>query len=107
MPHEAAYLEFQASVSVRLRGRAAGERRGAGARRKACAAVEERQAHEAVHRLSYKYREVITLYYFQEMGVAEIADHLQVSKNTVKARLARGRAYLKQTLEKEGETDWT
>lgn len=56
---------------------------------------------KAVHRLSYKYREVITLYYFQEMGVAEIADHLQVSKNTVKARLARGRAYLKQTLEKD------
>jgi len=61
---------------------------------------------KAVHSLSYKYREVITLHYFQEMGVAEIAEHLQVNSNTVKARLARGRAYLKLALEKEGENEW-
>ncbi|MBE9913822.1 sigma-70 family RNA polymerase sigma factor [Paenibacillus donghaensis] len=61
---------------------------------------------QAIHNLSYKYREVITLYYFQEMSVAEIAEHLDMSRNTVKARLARGRDYLKEQLEKEGESDW-
>ncbi|MEC0241503.1 sigma-70 family RNA polymerase sigma factor, partial [Paenibacillus dokdonensis] len=61
---------------------------------------------KAIHSLSYIYREVITLHYFQEMSVAEMADHLQLNSNTVKARLARGRHYLRQTLEKEGDFDW-
>ncbi|WP_309272196.1 sigma-70 family RNA polymerase sigma factor [Paenibacillus sp.] len=59
---------------------------------------------QAIHNLSYKYREVITLHYFQEMGIAEIADHLELNINTVKARLARGRHYLRQIL--EGDPDW-
>lgn len=56
----------------------------------------------AVHKLSYIYREVITLYYFNEMNVREIAGHLQMSDNTVKARLSRGRHLLKELLGEEG-----
>ncbi|OZB99049.1 RNA polymerase [Paenibacillus sp. XY044] len=56
---------------------------------------------QAIHKLKYIYRESITLYYFNEMSVSEIAGSLQLSENTVKARLARGRQQLQQMLEQE------
>lgn len=56
---------------------------------------------QAIHRLKYIYRESITLYYFNEMSVSDIAGYLQLSENTVKARLARGRQQLQQMLEQE------
>ncbi|WP_342346088.1 RNA polymerase sigma factor [Paenibacillus mangrovi] len=62
--------------------------------------------HETENPLSYIYREVITLHYFQEWSVNEIAEHLNLNSNTVKARLARGRHALRQTLEKEGDIEW-
>ncbi|MFC6550311.1 sigma-70 family RNA polymerase sigma factor [Cohnella cellulosilytica] len=58
---------------------------------------------EAVHKLDYKYREVIALYYFNELSVAEIAEQLSSNENTVKARLSRGRAKLRTLLEKGDE----
>ncbi|QYR21901.1 sigma-70 family RNA polymerase sigma factor [Paenibacillus sp. sptzw28] len=54
---------------------------------------------DAVHSLDYKYREVITLFYYNEMSVKEIAGYLQCNENTVKARLARGRLQLKRIIE--------
>ena len=59
---------------------------------------------EAIHALDYKYREVIALYYFNELSVAEIAEQLGGNENTVKARLFRARAKLKSLLE-EGDGD--
>ena len=47
------------------------------------------------------YREAITLYYFEEMDVARAATALSVSQGTLKARLSRGRALLRKTLESE------
>jgi len=60
---------------------------------------------EAIHRLDYKYREVIALYYFNEFSVSEIAEQLSSNENTVKARLSRGRAKLRSLLDKEREGD--
>ncbi|WP_310735516.1 sigma-70 family RNA polymerase sigma factor [Cohnella herbarum] len=60
---------------------------------------------EAIHRLDYRYREVITLYYYNELSVLEIAEHVKSNENTVKARLARGRMRLRQMLEEEGDGD--
>nr|WP_269637020.1 sigma-70 family RNA polymerase sigma factor [Paenibacillus sp. HW567] len=57
---------------------------------------------EAVRSLDYIYRECLTLYYFHEMNIREIAVQLAAPENTVKSRLARGRMLLKQRLEKEG-----
>lgn len=54
---------------------------------------------DAIGRLAYPYRETITLYYFGEMSVEEIADQLGSNRNTIKARLARGRGRLKRLLE--------
>ncbi len=63
------------------------------------------QLSNAVHRLDYIYREVITLYYYNGLTVAEIADQIMSNENTVKARLSRGRKKLKRMLEGEGDGD--
>lgn len=57
---------------------------------------------EAVHRLDFIYREVITLFYFNEMSILEIAEQLRCNENTIKARLARGRTQLRSYLGQEG-----
>lgn len=60
---------------------------------------------EAIHRLDYRHREAITLYYYNELSVLEIAEHIKSNENTVKARLARGRMKLRQILEEAGDGD--
>jgi RNA polymerase sigma factor (sigma-70 family) len=57
---------------------------------------------QAIHQLPYKYREVITLYYFNEMSIQEITEHLGSNDNTIKSQLSRGRMQLKAQLSKEG-----
>ncbi|WP_042142851.1 RNA polymerase sigma factor [Paucisalibacillus sp. EB02] len=54
----------------------------------------------AIHELDYKYREVITLYYFSEMKVNEIAQSTGEKENTIKSRLKRARFQLKEILMK-------
>jgi RNA polymerase sigma-70 factor, ECF subfamily len=51
--------------------------------------------------LPTKYSEVILLYYYEELDINEIADILQVSSNTVKTRLRRGRQNLMPLLKEE------
>ena len=53
----------------------------------------------AVTALPVKYREVVLLYYYQEMTLREIAILLNVPQATVSTRLSRGRARLKEVLE--------
>ncbi|WP_107839657.1 sigma-70 family RNA polymerase sigma factor [Metasolibacillus meyeri] len=53
----------------------------------------------AVLTLPTKYREVILLYYYEELSVYEIATILQCNDNTVKTRLKRARDKLKILLE--------
>lgn len=48
------------------------------------------------------YRETLWLYYYAELSVAEVADVLGCSANTVKTRLARGREQLREQLEVSG-----
>jgi RNA polymerase sigma-70 factor (ECF subfamily) len=56
---------------------------------------------ECVFLLKSIYREVIVLYYFQELSVLEICEVLDEKENTVKSRLKRARAILKNMLIKE------
>lgn len=51
-----------------------------------------------VLKLKPKYREVIVLYYYEDLAVAEIADLLSCSENTVKTRMSRARAQLKEQI---------
>jgi len=64
--------------------------------------VEERnnnkELYEQVFNLQIKYREVIYLYYYQDYSVKEIAILLDLSENTIKTRLMRGREKLKKLL---------
>ena len=55
----------------------------------------------AVFDLPQKYREVIVLYYYEDMKVREIAHMLKLSVNSVSTRLRRGRALLARTLKED------
>ena len=52
----------------------------------------------AVLKLPVKYREVLLLYYYEDLQVNEIAEFLQLPVSTVKTRLQRARGKLKQLL---------
>lgn len=54
-----------------------------------------------ISKLSVKYREVILLYYYQELTIREIADVLGEKESTIKARLVRAREKLKPELKEE------
>ena len=60
-------------------------------------AVDDTLPH-AIMALSRPYREVILLYYYQELKVREIADILGVDVSTVTARLSRARKQLREAL---------
>lgn len=52
--------------------------------------------------LPVKYREVVTLYYYEECSIDEIKGILEVNANTIKTRLSRGRMKLKKMMERRG-----
>lgn len=54
-----------------------------------------------IHQLKPKYREVVLMYYYQEMKSKEIADVLKISESAVTVRLSRAREQLKAKLK-----DW-
>lgn len=59
---------------------------------------------EAVSALPWERRVVVTLFYYEDMSVEQIAKCLGVPAGTVKSRLARARKQLKEMLqEQEGE----
>jgi RNA polymerase sigma-70 factor (ECF subfamily) len=60
---------------------------------------EEADLHRAVNTLPPKYREVLLLYYFQEMDVPATACSLSIPEGTVKARLFRARDMLRAKLQ--------
>ncbi|MBR4639277.1 MAG: sigma-70 family RNA polymerase sigma factor [Butyrivibrio sp.] len=65
---------------------------------------ESRELFEEVMKLPEKYRVVIHLFYYEDYSVKEIAKILKLTEGSVKVRLSRGRARLKDSL-KEGWED--
>ena len=55
----------------------------------------------AIMSLDEKYRDVLSLYYFNELTISQIASLLSRKENTVKQQLARGRKKLIENIEKE------
>lgn len=53
---------------------------------------------DVVLKLELVYREVIILYFYDRMTIREIAKILRVPEGTVKSRLSRGKAVLKEML---------
>lgn len=58
---------------------------------------------EEVMRLPSKYKDVILLYYYQELNTKEISQVLSCPESTVRVRLKRGRERLKSRLEADDE----
>jgi RNA polymerase sigma-70 factor, ECF subfamily len=57
--------------------------------------------------LPIKYREVLLLYYYEELSINEISELLLSKEATIKTRLHRARALLKEVLETEGSAqEW-
>ena len=59
----------------------------------------------AVMQLEEKYRIVIHMFYYEDYGISEIAGILHCPGGTVKSRLSRARALLKNTLREEWNDD--
>lgn len=53
----------------------------------------------AVMSLPIKYREVIYLFYYEELSIKEIATVIDVKENTIKTRLKKAKELLKEGLE--------
>lgn len=60
---------------------------------------------QAVMGLDEKYRVVVQLFYYEDYEVSEIAGILNCPSGTVKSRLSRARALLKQALKEEWNDD--
>jgi len=56
------------------------------------------ELNEAVAGLALEYRTVITLHYYQDMKIKEIASVLQIPQGTVKWRLSKAKSLLKEKL---------
>lgn len=54
--------------------------------------------HEAIEQLRPEYREVIKLYYLDDLSVKQIAQILNKNENTIKTQLSRARDALRMTL---------
>ena len=59
----------------------------------------------AILSLEERYRDVLTLYYLNDLSLSEIAELQGVKENTVKQQLFRGRRKLIDTIKKEVKTD--
>ncbi|HWI47816.1 MAG TPA: sigma-70 family RNA polymerase sigma factor [Rummeliibacillus sp.] len=58
------------------------------------------QLANAIMQLPLKYREMIILFYYEELSIQEISEIINMNENTVKTRLNRGREKLKPLLER-------
>lgn len=54
---------------------------------------------DALARLPAIHREIITLYYLEELSLAEISENLSISEGTVKSRLFNARTLMKKIIE--------
>ncbi len=57
----------------------------------------------AMHRLSVLHREILTLFYFEDMAVADMAVALEVAPGTVLSRLNRARELLKKRMQSQDD----
>lgn len=72
------------------------------AEEKVLAFEEDRVLHEAIQLLDEKYRIPIILFYFHDMSYEQMAEVLNIPMSTVKIRLLRAKAQLKNALQISG-----
>lgn len=64
--------------------------------------IELKRVVAEIEKLDFTYREVLSLFYLNEMSPREISDLLEIPYNTVRSKINRGRKKLLKSLE-EGE----
>lgn len=64
--------------------------------------TENRELIDAMFKLPVKYREIIFLFYYQELSQKEIAEVCGLNLSTLKSRLTRAKALLKEILQERG-----
>ncbi|MCD8357310.1 MAG: sigma-70 family RNA polymerase sigma factor [Clostridia bacterium] len=62
---------------------------------------EDNDLHQALQQLPPKYREVIHLFYYEELSTAQIANVLHRKEATVRTQLTRARTMLRKILKEE------
>ena len=62
------------------------------------AAADKQVMMEAIAQLPASFKEVILLHYYQGMGIAQIAEMMELPEGTISSRLSRGRKKLEQIL---------
>lgn len=60
--------------------------------------LEQQELMNAIKKLPSDFREVILLFYYQDMGISEISAMMNVPEGTISSRLSRGRKKLEQIL---------
>ena len=66
--------------------------------RQVASSERDRALQEALSELPLEFREPVVMHHFEHMDVAEIAEALGVPVGTVKSRLSRGRARLREAM---------
>lgn len=67
--------------------------------------IEKESLRIALDRLNYIYKEVLVLFYFEDLSIKEISEILEEKEGTIKSRLSRGRVELKNVLVKGRDLD--
>ncbi|MCB5238597.1 sigma-70 family RNA polymerase sigma factor [Niallia alba] len=65
--------------------------------------IQEEEIHNAVYDLPNHYSLPITLFYFEELSIQQIAEILNLKVGTVKSRLSRGRQLLSNKMKEDGD----
>ena len=60
---------------------------------------------DIIKNLKNDIKEVVVLYYFEDLGVKEISEILEIPQGTVKSRLSRARIELEKVLIKNGDIE--
>ncbi len=63
--------------------------------------IEIENINITLDKISYIYKQVLVLFYFEELSIKEICEILGEKEGTIKSRLSRGRLELKKFLVKE------
>lgn len=61
---------------------------------------------EIIDGLSDKTRDCITMFYFSELKISEVAEVMNISENSVKAHLYIGREKIRKIILKKGEVSY-
>ena len=64
--------------------------------------IDREQLRKEIFGMNSLYREVLVLFYFEELSIREISNLLNEKEGTIKSKLSRGRNMLKESLLKGG-----